>query len=127
MCTLGFRERKLWQQYAVGKYNSSPQGAGKVLAAIEPGLVEQFNATLSHQWEVYSYAVGLYKHRYDSVHFTRCREREACAVENLVCTPRLGRLASRCGGCGSVGQTTETIVGRKKRNSVRVLFVSSRP
>ena len=76
MCTLGFRERKLWQQYAVGKYNSSPQGAGKVLAAIEPGLVEQFNATLSHQWEVYSYAVGLYKHRYDSVHSTRCRERE---------------------------------------------------
>ena len=27
--------------------------------------------------------------------------------------PRLGRLASRSGGCGPVGQATETIMGRK--------------
>ena len=53
----------MWKRYAVGKYNTSPQGAGKVLAAIDPALVQEFNETLSHQWEVYSYAVDLYKHR----------------------------------------------------------------
>lgn len=47
----------------MGKYNTSPQGAGKVLAAIDPALVQQFNDTLSHQWDVYSHAVELYKHR----------------------------------------------------------------
>lgn len=56
-------ERSLWQQYTVGKYNTSPQGAGQVLAAIKPALVERFNDTLSHQWDVYSHAVELYTHR----------------------------------------------------------------
>ncbi|CAM9509422.1 unnamed protein product [Scytosiphon promiscuus] len=56
-------ERPLWESYSVGRYNKSPQGAGKVLAAIDPGLVREFNHTLHHQWEVYAHAVDLYKHR----------------------------------------------------------------
>ncbi|CAM9186513.1 unnamed protein product [Ectocarpus sp. 4 AP-2014] len=64
-------ERDMWKRYAVGKYNTSPQGAGKVLAAIDPALVREFNETLSHQWEVYSYAVELYKHRCHQMLHTR--------------------------------------------------------
>ncbi|CAB1112085.1 unnamed protein product [Ectocarpus sp. CCAP 1310/34] len=64
-------ERDMWKRYAVGKYNTSPQGAGKVLAAIDPALVQEFNETLSHQWEVYSYAVDLYKHRCRQMLHTR--------------------------------------------------------
>ncbi|CAM9260670.1 unnamed protein product [Ectocarpus fasciculatus] len=64
-------ERDMWKRYAVGKYNTSPQGAGKVLAAIDPALVQEFNETLSHQWEVYSYAVDLYKHRCHQMLHTR--------------------------------------------------------
>ena len=46
--------------------------------------------------------------------------------------PRLGCLASRSGGCGPVGQTTETIVGGKKKKKVALcrlfsLFSASHP
>eukprot|EP00752_Nemacystus_decipiens_P018618 g16693.t1 len=71
-------ERKLWQRYAVGKYNTSPQGAGKVLGAIDPALVQRFNDTLSHQWDVYSHAVELYKHRCKQMLHTR--DLELCEV-----------------------------------------------
>eukprot|EP00903_Cladosiphon_okamuranus_P018727 g17237.t1 len=71
-------ERKLWHRYKSGKYNTSPQGAGKVLAAIDPVLVQQFNDTLSHQWNVYSHAVELYKHRCKQMLHTR--ELHLCEV-----------------------------------------------
>lgn len=54
----------LWEKYAVGKYNASPNSAEKVLGAIDPDLVQEFNQTLTHQWDVYSHAVGLFQQRY---------------------------------------------------------------
>ena len=39
-----------------------------------------------------------------------------------VVTPRLGRLAGRSGGCGPVGQTTETILGRKKKKKYQLVL-----
>lgn len=62
LCT-SHREGDLWDRYAVGRYNTSPQSSSKILAAIDPALVQDFNNTLSHQWQVYSHAVYLYKHR----------------------------------------------------------------
>ena len=59
-----YSHRALWKNYSVEKYNASPNGAEKVLGAVDPDLVDKFNQTLAQQWEVYNYAVGLFRHRY---------------------------------------------------------------
>eukprot|EP00904_Undaria_pinnatifida_P010711 jgi/Undpi1/6770/HiC_scaffold_21.g09249.m1 len=65
------RHRALWKNYSVEKYNASPNGAEKVLGAVDPDLVDKFNQTLAQQWEVYNYAVGLFRHRCHQVLHTR--------------------------------------------------------
>lgn len=57
------RHKRLWKSYTVGRYNASPNGAGKVLAGIDPQLVQEFNETLSQQWKVYDHAVYLFRRR----------------------------------------------------------------
>lgn len=64
--TVDHRHKELWKAYEVGKFNTSPNGAGRVLAGIEavyPGLMREFNETLRHQWMVYQHAKNLFSDR----------------------------------------------------------------
>ena len=54
---------EMWNAHVEQKLNVSPVRSTFVLAAIDPQLVEQFNATLSYQWLVYGHAVRLFQDR----------------------------------------------------------------
>lgn len=56
----------LWEPHIKHKLNASPVQSSNVLMSLDPGLVQQFNSTLSYQWLMYGHAVRLFT--------SRCRE-----------------------------------------------------
>lgn len=70
------RHAQLWSDHI--HKNASPVSSKTVLEVIEPSLVQQFNSTLRHQWDLYSHAVHLFEER--------CREVLSSDLHATFCT-----------------------------------------
>lgn len=60
------RNWEIWENHLTSKSNTSPISSTRVLAEIDPQLIQQFNSSLSYQWLVYGHAVRLFE--------TKCQE-----------------------------------------------------